>query len=458
MVSIHPSRLLTTTLRENPWGDRVARILSAALEAVEPSSAVNQHVTRKGSLLYIGEKEYDLETYAQVYVVGAGKAGAPMSSAIAGILGDKLTNGIVIVKEGHAPPGQIESPINILEAGHPIPDERGLRGTELILGLLEAATVDELVICLLSGGGSALLTAPVQGMSLDDFSRLTSTLLASGATINEINCIRKHLSQIKGGKLALAASPATLVSLILSDVVGDPLDVIASGPTVPDTTTFGDALDIISSYSLEENIPPSINTHLQRGARGEVPETPKPGDPIFDKLHNQIIASNRQAAFAARAQAEAEGFNALVLTTFLQGEAKQTGPILASILRQIASSGDPIPRPACLIAGGETTVTLRGDGLGGRNQELALSAVGELAGLEDVCLVTLASDGGDGPTDAAGAVVTGNSLARGKSLGLSTMKSLADNDSYHYFSPLGDLIITGPTMTNVNDLVFIFAL
>jgi len=287
---------------------------------------------------------------------------------------------------------------------------------------------------------------------------LTRELLACGASINEINTLRKHLDQVKGGGLARMAQPAALATLVLSDVVGDPLDVIASGPTVPDPTTFADAYAILERYGIVERIPPPIVAHLCRGIAGAVAETPKAGDALFERVQNLIIGSNRQAAEGALEAAQAEGFNAMLLTTYLQGEAREVGRVLAALAREIAATGRPVSRPACVVAGGETTVTLRGDGMGGRNQELALATAADLAGLRDVLLVTLATDGGDGPTDAAGAVVTGATLDQARGLGLDPAAQLARNDAYPFFAALGDLLRPGPTQTNVNDLTFVFAL
>ena len=376
-----------------------------------------------------------------------------MVHAAVKILGNYLTQALIIVKEGYATEIEGQPNAHILEAGHPIPDQRGVAATQRIIKLLQHTRPNDIVICLISGGGSALLVSPVAGLTLDDLKSLTSALLASGATINEINTIRKHLSKVKGGNLARLAAPAQLTTLILSDVVGDPLDVIASGPTVPDPTTYEEAQDILKRYQISM---PKITTLLQRG-QIDLAETPKPKDPLFNNVHNLIIGSNRQAAQAAISQAQEEGFNTQLLTTYLQGEARQAGRFLGAIARQIERTDHPIPQPACIVVGGETTVTLRGDGLGGRNTELALSAVEEISGLNNIALVTLATDGGDGPTDAAGAVVTGDTLARALQLGLTPADFLARNDSYNFFEPLGDLLKPGPTMTNVNDLAFLIA-
>ena len=333
----------------------------------------------------------------------------------------------------------------------------GSRATRRLAELLSGASASDLVICLISGGGSALLASPAPGLTLGDLQSLTSRLLASGADIGEINSLRKHLETLKGGGLARLAAPATLAALVLSDVVGDSLDVIASGPCVPDRTTFQDAYRVLERYAIADDVPMSILARLRAGMRGELSETPKPGDSLFDNVSNLLVGSNRLAANAATEQARREGLNDMLLTTFLQGEARYTGRALGAIARQIAASGQPLERPACLVAGGETTVSLTGGGLGGRNQELALGAVFDLAGLSDIALVTLATDGGDGPTDAAGAVVTGETLERARQLGLSPEDHLRRNDAYHFFEPLGDLLKTGATQTNVNDLAFIFA-
>lgn len=449
----------TDSFQNNPWRGAVERVLSAALQAVDPARAVSHYVKQKDGILLIDGQTYKLNDYKHIYVVGAGKAGTPMATSIGEILANRLTEGIIIVKEGYTNRSEIKtlSRIKIIEAGHPIPDERGVRATQQIVRLLAKATRNDLVLCLISGGGSALTPALVDGVCLDDLKTLTSQLLASGANIIEINTLRKHLNKIKGGQLARLAAPADLVALILSDVVGNPLEVIASGPTVPDETTYNDAYEVLERYNLLDKAPASVVAHLRKGLRGEIAETPKPGDPLIKNIQNVIIGSNLQAAKEALNQARKEGFNALLLTTYLEGEARQVGSVLAGILRQVHHSGHPLPRPTCIIAGGETTVTLLGDGIGGRNQELALSAVSHLAGIPDIAMITLATDGSDGPTDAAGAVVTGETQTRAREIGLDSDKYLARNDAYSFFKNLGDLVMTGPTNTNVNDLTFLFA-
>jgi len=443
----------------SPWGNRASRILSSALDAVEPGNALSRRVQIHDEILSIEGKIYNLQSYRRILLVGAGKAGAPMAHSLVKILKDRITEGVIVVKEGYAEIGTVKLPktLKLLEAGHPLPDERGVRSAQQIADILSEAKEDDLIICSISGGASALLVSPAPGLKLEVLHELTSLLLLCGASINEINTLRKHLEQLKGGGMVRQAHPAKLVSLILSDVIGNPLDVIASGPTVPDTSTFKDAYEILQKYKLREKAPRAVLNYLEKGLRGEVNETPKPGDPIFNGVQNVIIGDNLQAAQAAVKRAQAEGFNTLLLTTSLQGEARQAGRFLASIARQIAETGQPIPRPACVVVGGETTVTVSGKGFGGRNQELALSAIEDLDSIPDVALVTLATDGSDGLTDAAGAIITGNTMKRARLLGLDPVKYLSNNDSYNFFKSLGDLVKTGPTLTNVNDLSFIFA-
>jgi len=312
------------------------------------------------------------------------------------------------------------------------------------------------VFCLISGGGSALLTAPVEGITMADLQQLTGLLLRSGAPIQRINGLRKHLELLKGGGLARLAAPARVMALILSDVVGDPMDAIASGPTVSDPSTFADAWDTLDRFGLLAATPPAILWHLQRGLTGEVAETLKPGDPLFDRVTNRLVGSNAQAAAAAAEKARSLGWNAAVLTSRQEGEARTVGAELARLAQQVAQEGSPLHMPACLILGGETTVTVRGSGKGGRNQEVALGAAEGLAGLPDALVVALASDGGDGPTDAAGAVVSGETLARAAALGLDATAALSSNDAYPFFDALGDLLKPGPTRTNVNDLMLVW--
>lgn len=424
----------------------------AALAAVEPASAVRSHFRVDGDVLLVDGRQYDLNRYQNIYVVGGGKATAPMAQEIERTLGERIRAGIICVKYGHQLPTQR---IRVEQAGHPIPDERAVRAAEGMISLLQSAGPEDLVICLLSGGGSALLVAPADSISLADKRRLTNSLLRSGATINEINTVRKHLSRIKGGALARVAYPATVITLILSDVLGNPLDVIASGPTVPDTTTYADAWEILERHGLVDDLPVSIAEYLRAGLDGRIPESPKPGDPIFEHTQNVVIASNRQAVQAAVDAALKEGYHPLLLSTYIEGEAREVARVFAAIGREVSESNNPIPRPAVIVAGGETTVTVKGQGRGGRNQEFALSAALHLEGLPDVTVMALATDGTDGPTNAAGAIVDGGTAERGRAQGLNPQVFLADNDSYAFFQKLGDLIVTGPTNTNVDDLYVI---
>jgi hydroxypyruvate reductase len=373
-----------------------------------------------------------------------------MAKALEDILGNHLSEGKIIVKYGH---GMTLKKTKIAEAGHPIPDEGGLKATEKLLEHLQKCKEDDLVLCAFSGGGSALLPAPVPPIDLHQKQETTHLLLECGATINEINAIRKHLSRSKGGGLAKAAYPATLVSLILSDVIGDPLDVIASGPTVPDASTYGDCLEIIERYKLKDRIPKPVWERLEQGAKGSLPETPQSGDSVFEHIENIIVGNNRAALLAARDRAVLLGYNTLVLSSQIQGEAREVAEVFAAIGKEIRESHLPISPPACILAGGETTVTLRGQGKGGRNQELALAAAIALDGWHGIGLLSAGTDGTDGPTDAAGAYVDGFTCARANELGLDPHAYLDNNDSYTFFEKLGTLLKTGPTRTNVMDMI-----
>lgn len=440
--------------------EHVTALCQAALAAVDPAAAVRRALRREGDALLVSSRRYDLNAYRRVFIVGGGKAAAPMAAASADILGERLTGGIVITKYGHTlkdAPSLADGALQLLEAGHPVPDAAGVQGAGRIAALLREAGADDLVICLISGGGSALLTLPQPDITLEDLRALTDALLRCGATINEINALRKHLQQLQGGGIAQLAAPATVIALILSDVVGDPLDVIASGPTSPDTTTFADAWAVLETYGLVEAIPRSIVERLRAGLAGQVPETPKPGEALFERVHNVVIGSNALAAQAAVGRARELGFAALVLSTYVEGEAREVARVAAALAKDLARNGRPLRPPACLVLGGETTVTLRGAGRGGRNQELALAAAIALDGWPRVLIATLATDGNDGPTDAAGAIATGETAAQGRALGLEARAYLANNDSYTYFDRLGGLIRTGPTNTNVNDLLFVLA-
>jgi glycerate 2-kinase len=457
--------MLAHSVQTSPYADTILAVQQAALAGVEPGATVRRHVQRQGYELFVAGRTYDLAAYERVWVVGGGKAATAMTTALYGILGERLAGGVVVTKYGHVAVGLDTGPVEIAQAGHPLPDEAGVAGSRRLANLL-AKTVEhdpsaslgrDLVLAVISGGSSALLTLPAPGLTLTSLKGTTDLLLRCGATIVELNTVRKHLSLIKGGGLARLAAPSPVASLILSDVVGDPLDTIGSGPTAPDPTTFADAWAVLARYGLVERVPAAVRERLRAGLDGCLPDTPKPGDPLFDRVQNVIVGSNRLAAEAAVAAAEAHGFHALLLSTFVEGEAREVARVAAALAKELVAHDRPVPRPACLVWGGETTVTVRGQGKGGRNQELALAASLALEGLPNVVLVALGTDGTDGPTDAAGAVVTGETVARARALGLDAAAYLENNDAYPFFDALGDLIRTGPTGTNVNDLLFVFA-
>ena len=425
------------------------RIFNAGIAAVDPVAAVQHAVTREGDLLSVAGEVYDLRQYAHIYVVGAGKAGATMAQGLEAVLQDRLTAGAVMVKYEHLAP---VTAVTLYEAGHPIPDAAGVRGAEAMMQIAQQAGKNDLVFCLLSGGGSALSPAPSDGITLEEKQQFTTLLLACGASIDEINTLRKHLSRLKGGQLARLVAPARLITLVLSDVVGDRLDVIASGPTVPDTSTFTDCREIVARYGLMEQLPPSIREHLQQGYAGQLPETPKANDPIFARHQTVLIGSNRIALQAAAQQARVLGYAPLVLSSSVQGEAREVARVQAAIAHEIRQSGLPLPPPVCVLAGGETTVTLLGQGKGGRNQEFALAAARDIDGLEGVVLLSGGTDGTDGPTDAAGAVADGETVRRAQALGLRPEDFIQRSDAYHFFAALDDLLFTGPTGTNVMDM------
>jgi glycerate 2-kinase len=434
---------------------QIARdIFIKAVSAVDPSKKLadvfgieqgSLVVRMKGNL----RREFDLEQFEKIILVGAGKAAASMAQAAEEILGSRISKGIITTKYGHPLPLKYTEAI---EAGHPLPDQNGLKGSEKICCLLQDSGPRDLVIFLLSGGGSALLPLPAQGVSLAEKQEVTQLLLDCGADIGEINAVRKHVSRIKGGWLARLAYPSTVLSFILSDVVGDALDVIGSGPTVPDSSTFDQAWEVLEKYGLVREIAPSIKKHLLAGRDKKVEETPKPGDKAFEKVFNILIGSNRLALEAAEKEAASQGFNALILSSSIVGETREAARFHAAVAREVISSGNPVPKPACIISGGETTVTIRGHGLGGRNQEFALAGALEISGLEKVVLLSGGTDGTDGPTDAAGAVVDHTTVQRAWEMGLDLKAHLENNNAYPFFEKLGDLLMTGPTYTNVMDV------
>jgi glycerate 2-kinase len=405
-------------------------IFRASLAAADPEAAVARHLST-----------LKLKRYRRVYVVGAGKAGASMARAAERALGSSIAAGFVNVKDGHT--AKLRR-IQLHECGHPVPDERGVEGARRIAAIAEQAGEDDLVICLISGGASALMPAPVPPITLGEKQAVTRLLLASGANIHEINSVRKHISAIKGGQLARLAAPADVESLLLSDVIGDDLDVIGSGPTAPDASTFADAIGILEKYGIFSKAPANVRDRLVGGQ----PETPKRSDPLFKRVRNTVVGSNRLAVEAAAAKARDLGYHTLILASEIEGETRDVARMHAAIAREIVRYGRPVARPACIVTGGETTVTLKGEGLGGRNQEFVLAAAIDIAGLPGVVVLSGGTDGTDGPTDAAGAIADGSTLRRNPD----ARRFLEANDSYHYFESLGDLVKTGPTNTNVMDV------
>ncbi|MFQ5692198.1 MAG: glycerate kinase [Nitrospinota bacterium] len=427
-------------------------IFRAALQAVDPYEATLRHLRLEGDVLHAADQS--LACPPRVFVVGFGKAAAPMAQAVEEVLGDRVAGGSVTVKEGHALPLRR---VRVVEAAHPIPDARGLAGAEEIVKVLEPLGADDLVVCVISGGGSALLPLPAEGVTLEEKGATTQALMDAGATIHEMNALRKHLSRVKGGRLARLAHPAALVSLVLSDVVGDDADAIASGPTVPDRTTFASALEIVQRRGIRERLPRSVVERPEAGAAGKVPETPKADDPVFRRTRFVLVGNNALALRAAADAAGERGYRLLVLSSCMEGETREVARVHAAIARELRSSGNPAAPPACILSGGETTVTIRGGGKGGRNQEFALAAAIHMDGLRDVLLLSAGTDGTDGPTDAAGAVADGTTVGRAAALGLDPGAALDDNDAYPFFQRLGDLLITGPTRTNVMDVRILLA-
>lgn len=413
-------------------------IFRSALQAADPRRAVREALAST-----------DVSRYRRIFVVGAGKASAAMAQAAEQALGRRIHGGWINTKDGHLAPLRR---IALHEASHPVPDARGVEGARRIAEIAAQAEEGDLLLCLISGGGSALLPLPQEPVTLEEKQETTRLLLACGATIHEINAVRKHLSAIKGGRLARLAQPAHVLSLLLSDVVGDPLDVIASGPTAPDTSTFAAAWAVVEKYGLQAKIPARVRRLLEDGLAGRVEDTPKPGDACFARTRNRVVGSNRMAVDAAARRARELGYRPLVLSTTIEGETRDIALMHAAIAREILSTGRPARPPVCVISGGETTVTLRGQGLGGRNQEFALAAALALEGLPGVLAFSAGTDGTDGPTPAAGAMADGATTARAAALGLDARHALANNDSYRFFEPLGDLVMTGPTGTNVMDI------
>lgn len=440
----------------NPIYD-LENIFWDAVREVDPAGLIQSRVKKDGRTLVIYGQDTkiseDLSLYKQVIVLGIGKASARMASAVESILEGELLTGFIITKYGH---GRELRKIQVREAGHPVPDENSLEGARILTQMAETADEHTLIINLISGGGSSLFCLPADGISLEDKRQTTMALLASGADIDEMNCIRKHLSKVKGGGLARIACPARLINLILSDVIGDRIDTIASGITAPDPTTFQDALSIIRKYALEDKLPQTVRDHLVCGSQGHIPETLKADNPTFRNTVNIILGSNTLAVSAAYATAQRLGYNAQILSTTLAGEASGAGSYFAQLAKVIDSGKSGIAKPAIIIAGGETTVTIKGKGKGGRNQEMALAFANELHRITprspNIFFLSAGTDGSDGPTDAAGAFVTPALMEKMKMISAQAMACLTENDAYHFFQDTGDLFKTGPTYTNVCDI------
>jgi len=428
---------------------KAADVFHAVLKAIDPYGLIKERIDQIRSIYREGN-------YGKLYLISFGKAAYPMTKAVSDFADDLLTKGIMITKYGHVPEGAVSHKIEVFEAAHPVPDIQGVLATERVIGLLEKADSATLVVCLISGGGSAMLVAPHRDISLAEKQQITQLLLKAGANIRELNTVRKHISRIKGGRLAEIAYPAGVLSLILSDVIGDPLDVIGSGPTSPDQTTFQDALKVIQRYDLGDKIPEKARFILIRGAAGEIPETPKEGDRVFARVQNIIVGSNKKAIEAVKREAEGQGYQTAVISAELQGEARDAATWLArkAIEARRGLAGGSQGK-VCLISGGETTVTVRGNGLGGRNTELALAFAQKIKGMKGITLLSAGTDGTDGPTDAAGAIVDGGTIERAEAAGINPGDYLKNNDSYHFFKAAGGLFITGPTGTNVMDLQII---
>ncbi len=425
------------------------RIFGAALKAADPARGIERLLRLEGGALYAGKHRYDLSRFRTIQVVGAGKASAVMARAIEKLLGRRVGGGLINTKYEHL--AKLKR-VELHEASHPVPDEAGVDGARRIAAIARAAGEDDLVIALISGGASALLPLPAEGITLAEKQATTKLLLACGATINEINCVRKHISGIKGGQLARLATPATLVALLLSDVIGDPLDVIGSGPAAPDDSTFQQAWEVFEKYGITGKLPATVRKRIEAGVRGEIPETPKSGDACFRKTRNLIVGSNRQAVDAAAGMARELGYRPVVLSTLIEGETREIAAMHCAIAREALLSGRPAKPPVCFISGGETTVTLKGDGKGGRNMEFGLASALALDGVEDVLAFSAGTDGTDGLTDAAGAWASGLTAGRARARGLSPQGFLARNDSYNFFEQSGGLVMTGPTGTNVMDV------
>jgi glycerate 2-kinase len=442
--------------RRNAAVSDLLSALQSALNAADPAAILEQAMSLRGDTLHVGPLTFDLAAYRRVLVIGAGKATGKMAAEVERLLGSRVTGGVVIVPEYQKPLPKCKR-IILHRATHPIPSGKGVEGARKVLSLVGHATENDFILCLLSGGGSALMPLPARGVTLRDKQRTTELLLKCGAEISETNAVRKHLSAIKGGRLAEKLYPATVLSLIISDVAGDAIDAIASGPTAPDSTTYGDAMAVLKKYYIWDSAPASVRSTITRGVRGEEKETPKEGSFIFRNVNNMIVGSTRVSCAAAADVLRKKGYRTLILSTMVRGEARDVGRLLAGILKDMVTNNIPLSPPACIVAGGETTVTVHGSGVGGRNQELVMAAALELERLPGVYIASMGTDGLDGPTDAAGALAGGESVVLAKNAGLDPRAYLRNNDSNTFFKRVGGLLVTGPTGTNVNDIMVAMA-
>jgi glycerate-2-kinase len=427
--------------------------LEESIKSVDPYNALKNKVKIINDSLKIEDQSFDLTKIDRIIVIGGGKASIPMAKALEEILGDRITEGLINTIHESKNKNKLKI-IRVNGASHPIPDQNGVKGVKSMLSMVSDLTEKDLVFALISGGGSAIMPSPAENISLIDIQVVTEKLLKAGAKINELNAVRKHLSSFKGGQLAKSIYPATTIGLILSDVIGDPLGTIASGPTAPDDTIFKDAIDVLIKFEQWEKAPIRIKKRLIMGQENKIDETPKTSNKIFQRVYNYIIANNYIAVKAGERKAKELGYNTQILSTYVEGEARQLGIFLSGISKSLIAKGNPFQPPAAIIIGGETTVKVIGKGKGGRNQEIALSTCAEIDGLSAV-ISTLGTDGIDGPTEAAGAIVDGNTYQKAREMNLDPMDFLNNNDSFNFFNALDDLIITGPTGTNVNDIALI---
>ncbi|MEM0287863.1 MAG: glycerate kinase [Nitrososphaerota archaeon] len=432
--------------------DDITFFLQRFFSAADASYMVKSKIKYAHGNLKIGKLSFNLRDYGRIFVIGGGKATQLMAKGLEEVLGEDIFAGIVNIPY-YAPETVRCKKIEMNRASHPLPDSNGVKGVERMLNMINKPSEDDLIICLISGGGSSLLAMPHDLITLDEKREVTDALLKSGADISELNIVRKHLSKVKGGRLAEMLYPATVLTLIISDVTGDKLDAIASGPTVPDSSTFLDAKKVMEKYSVWSKAPESVKRLIEAGIEGREKETPKPGSSTFSRVHNIVIGNNMLPCKAVIKAAKQKGYNALLLTTRASGEARTIGEFVSSIILDTRNVGIPMERPAVFVIGGETRVTVTGRGKGGRNQEVALSASISIKGYDGIAIASVASDGVDGPTDAAGAVALGSTVIRGEEAGLDAQVFLLNNDSYSFFEKVGGLVITGPTGTNVNDVI-----